>query len=72
MLKADVLAKWLSWEGNYVKLSYCPKGLSFLSTSPEWVATLSSPLGSYSGDRGESLIDALNNLNDELARRAPF
>lgn len=66
----SALAKWLSWEGNELRVRYHPDGLSNLWTDPEWSVLLSAPLGSFIGSRGETLPDALANLEAELAKRA--
>jgi len=65
----EALQKWLSWEGNFLKVKYLPDGLSFSSDGPEWLVELSAPLGSYKGACGSTLDDAIINVNHELAKR---
>jgi hypothetical protein len=65
----DALAKWLSWEGNFLKVSYFPDGIRPFASAPEWTAELSSPLGSYKGSHGATIGEAIADVAAELSKR---
>lgn len=65
----EALAKWLSWDGNSLKIKYLPDGISFGSSSPSWLVELSAPMGSYMGSHGATIEEALANVDNELSKR---
>ena len=65
----DALEKWLSWDGNSLKVRYLPDGLMYGGSDPEWLVELSAPLGSYKGSRGATIIEAMTDVAAELSKR---